>query len=85
MRLDVRKIIPSGGDLALVIVEWTEWTTGETKHWAATATDIVRKQPDGKVLIGGTMQDVDGHAAPGIARLNVDGSVDTDHHFSLSR
>jgi hypothetical protein len=47
VRLDVRKIIPSGGDLALVIVEWTEWTTGETKHWAATATDIVRKQPDG--------------------------------------
>jgi uncharacterized protein (TIGR02246 family) len=48
VRLDVRKIIPSGGDLALVIVEWTEWTTGETKHWAATATDIVRKQPDGR-------------------------------------
>jgi uncharacterized protein (TIGR02246 family) len=47
VRLDVRKIIPSGGNLALVIVEWTEWTTGETKHWGATATDIVRKQPDG--------------------------------------
>jgi uncharacterized protein (TIGR02246 family) len=47
VRLDVRKIIPSGGDLALVIVEWTEWTTGESKHWAAIATDIVRKQPDG--------------------------------------
>ena len=46
-KLDVRKIIPSGGDLALVIVEWTEWTSSETKRWGATATDIVRKQSDG--------------------------------------
>jgi uncharacterized protein (TIGR02246 family) len=52
IKLDVRKITPSGGDLALVIVDWTEWTSntassaGEAKQWASTATDIVRKQPD---------------------------------------
>ena len=45
MKLDVRKIIPSGGDLALVVVEWTEWTSA--KHWTGIATDIVRKQSDG--------------------------------------
>jgi ketosteroid isomerase-like protein len=54
VKLDVRKITPSGGDLALVIVDWTEWTpntmssAGEAKQWAGTATDIVRKQPDGR-------------------------------------
>jgi len=53
MKLAVRKIIPSGGDLALVIVEWTEWTSktvgsaGEAKLRAGTSTDIVRRQPDG--------------------------------------
>jgi uncharacterized protein (TIGR02246 family) len=53
MKLNVRKIIPVGDDLALVIVEWTEWTsnavssTGEAKRWAGTATDIVRRQSDG--------------------------------------
>lgn len=47
VKLDVRKITSSGGDLALVIVEWTEWTSVEAKHWTGIATDIVRKQPDG--------------------------------------
>ena len=52
LELNVRKIIPAGGDdLALVIVEWTEWTSissaGEAKRWAGTATDIVRRQSDG--------------------------------------
>jgi ketosteroid isomerase-like protein len=48
MKLDVRKIIPAGGDLALVIVDWTEVSSaGEAKLWAGTATDILRRQPDG--------------------------------------
>ena len=34
------------------------------------------EQPDGKMLIGGMFSHVDGHAAPGIARLNPDGSLD---------
>ena len=38
MKLDVRKIIPAGGDLALVIVDWTEVSSaGEAKLWAGTA------------------------------------------------
>ena len=53
VKLDVRKITPSGGDLALVVVDWTEWTpntassAGGAKQWGGTAMDIVRKQPDG--------------------------------------
>ena len=38
---------------------------------------IIKKQPDGKLLIGGNFTDVNGVAAGGLARLNADGSVDT--------
>jgi uncharacterized delta-60 repeat protein len=38
---------------------------------------VIKPQPDGKVLIGGRFTEVNGHAASGIARLNVDGTVDT--------
>ena len=50
LELDVRKIISAGDDLALVVVEWKSKTvssSGEAKVWAGTATDIVRRQPDG--------------------------------------
>jgi uncharacterized protein (TIGR02246 family) len=50
LKLDVRKIISAGDDLALVVVEWTSKTissSGEAKVWAGTATDIVRRQADG--------------------------------------
>jgi uncharacterized protein (TIGR02246 family) len=50
LELDVRKIISTGDDLALVIVEWKSKTvssSGEAKVWAGTATDIVRRQQDG--------------------------------------
>jgi uncharacterized protein (TIGR02246 family) len=50
LKLDISKIIPAGDDLALVIVTWTSRTvssSGETKVWAGTATDIVRRQADG--------------------------------------
>jgi uncharacterized protein (TIGR02246 family) len=50
LKLDISKIIPAGDDLALVIVKWTSRTvssSGETKVWAGTATDIVRRQADG--------------------------------------
>lgn len=33
-------------------------------------------QPDGKIIIGGYFQSVDGLVRPGLARLNADGSVD---------
>jgi uncharacterized delta-60 repeat protein len=33
--------------------------------------------PDGKLLVGGMFSSYDGHAANGLARLNVDGSFDT--------
>jgi uncharacterized protein (TIGR02246 family) len=50
LTLDVRKIISAGDDLALTVVKWTSKTvssSGETKAWAGTATDIVRRQADG--------------------------------------
>jgi uncharacterized protein (TIGR02246 family) len=51
LELDVRKIIPAGDDLALVVVDWrykTVSSSGAARAWAGTATDIVRKQPDGR-------------------------------------
>ncbi|MBS1796885.1 MAG: VCBS repeat-containing protein [Acidobacteria bacterium] len=39
--------------------------------------NVIKKQPDGKILIGGTFTDVNGTAAGGIARLNADLTVDT--------
>ena len=33
-------------------------------------------QPDGKILIGGLFDEIDGQPSPGIARLNADGSLD---------
>jgi uncharacterized protein (TIGR02246 family) len=48
MKFDIRKVIPAGDDLALVIVEWTSvLSSGETKVLSGTATDIVRRQADG--------------------------------------
>jgi uncharacterized protein (TIGR02246 family) len=50
LELHVRKIISAADDLALVVVDWKSKTvspSGEVKVWAGTATDIVRRQPDG--------------------------------------
>jgi uncharacterized protein (TIGR02246 family) len=50
LKLDVRKIISAGDDLALAVVKWTSKTvspSGEATVWAGTATDIVRRQADG--------------------------------------
>jgi uncharacterized protein (TIGR02246 family) len=50
LELDVRKIIPTGDDLVLVVVKWKSKaisSSGETKVSAGTATDIVRRQADG--------------------------------------
>ena len=49
-QVDVRKVLPAGDDLALIIGEWTsraQTSSGETKVWSGTYTDIVRRQPDG--------------------------------------
>lgn len=37
---------------------------------------VIKKQPDGKILIGGLFADVNGYSSPGIARLNADLTVD---------
>jgi uncharacterized delta-60 repeat protein len=41
------------------------------------AVHAIKRQPDGKLLIGGTFTEVQGFAASGLARLNADGTVDT--------
>jgi uncharacterized delta-60 repeat protein len=38
--------------------------------------NVVKIQPDGKILIGGQFTEVQGFAASGLARLNADGTVD---------
>src|SRR3954453_4047050 len=38
---------------------------------------VVKKQPDGKILIGGTFTDVNGQATTAVARFNSDGAMDT--------
>jgi uncharacterized protein (TIGR02246 family) len=51
MTFDIRKVIPAGDDLALVILGWTSKTVsaaGDPKVWSGIATDIVRRQPDGR-------------------------------------
>jgi uncharacterized delta-60 repeat protein len=40
-------------------------------------------QPDGKLLIGGLFQSVNGIAQPGIARLNANGSLDTNFKAAI--
>jgi uncharacterized protein (TIGR02246 family) len=50
LKLEVRKIVQAGDDLALVIVEWASkaiLASGEIEALSGTATDVVRKQPDG--------------------------------------
>ena len=39
--------------------------------------NVIKRQPDGKILIGGQFTEVQGYAATGLARLNADGTVDT--------
>jgi uncharacterized delta-60 repeat protein len=38
---------------------------------------VVKRLPDGKILIGGQFSEVQGYGASGLARLNADGTVDT--------
>ena len=50
LKLEVRKIIQAGDDLALVIVEWASkavLASGEIEALSGTATDVMRKQVDG--------------------------------------
>lgn len=50
MKFNLRKVIPAGEDLALVVVEWRSKAVsaeGEVRLWSGMATDIVRRQPDG--------------------------------------
>jgi uncharacterized protein (TIGR02246 family) len=51
MKFHVRKVIPAGENLALVVVEWRSKAIsaeGEVRLWSGMATDIVRRQPDGE-------------------------------------
>ena len=51
MKFHLRKIIPAGDDLALVVVEWRSKAVspqGEVRLWSGLATDIVRRQPNGE-------------------------------------
>ena len=50
LKLEIRKIVSAGEDLALVIVKWASnavSSSGEVKVWSGTAVDIARRQADG--------------------------------------
>jgi len=53
MDLEVRKVLPAGPELALVIVPFTQKaaTPDGPMEWRSVATDIVRQQPDGSWLL----------------------------------
>jgi uncharacterized delta-60 repeat protein len=59
---------PGGG------AQWTQTTETATSF---PGVDNIEPQADGKLLITGTFEAFNGVAAPGIASLNPDGSVDT--------
>jgi uncharacterized delta-60 repeat protein len=67
---------PGGG------MQWT--ATIETATFFPTIENI-EPTADGKFLITGTFEAFDGVAAPGIARLNADGSVDTSFVAPIHR
>jgi ketosteroid isomerase-like protein len=50
LELNVRRIISAGDDLIFVVLDWKSKTvssSGKAKVWVGTATDILRRQPDG--------------------------------------
>jgi uncharacterized delta-60 repeat protein len=48
-----------------------------TTQFAPTFVNAIAVQPDGKILVGGFFDSVNGVARQGLARLNADGSLDT--------
>jgi uncharacterized delta-60 repeat protein len=55
--------------------QWTETAETRFDHWPKI--EQIELQDDGKLLVVGTFEAFNGVAAPGIVRLNSDGSVDT--------
>ena len=56
----------------------TSFNVGSGANKGVYAIDL---QADGKVLIGGLFSSYDGNASMGIARLNIDGSLDTSFNI----
>ena len=54
-----------------------QWTTVTETATSFPKIENIEAQPDGKLIITGTFEAFNGVAAPGIASLNSDGSVDT--------
>lgn len=76
------RVLPAGGapfsDLFMLGADGTLDSTFNPQF--ASATDpypqIIAKQPDGKTIVGGDFDSVDGQTRYGFARLNADGSLD---------
>ena len=54
-----------------------QWTTAVADATHVPQIDSIQQQPDGRLLIAGNFDAYDGVAAPGIARLNPNGTIDT--------
>lgn len=76
----------NGGDsynIARYNSNGTEDATFSKPLFPGSSTYNIEKiliQPDGKILMGGIFHQLDGFAVKELARLNVDGTVDTDFH-----
>jgi uncharacterized delta-60 repeat protein len=57
-------------------VELDPTFNGSIAEYSRAQINVVKTQPDGKILAGGYFTDANGVAASGITRLNPDGSVD---------
>ena len=62
----------------------TTFMNGLSGAQSARRVYVVAVQDDGKVLIGGDFQDVNGEARSGIARLNTDGTLDSSFMATVS-
>lgn len=62
-----------------------QWTTVTETATSFPTVEDIEPQADGKFLITGNFEAVNGTAAPGIARLNGDGAVDTSFVAPVQR
>ena len=75
-----------GGELARLNADGsldTTFTSNLNRGFSGGSVRTIVVQPNGQILVGGLFYQVDGHFANHLARLNADGTVDTNFISSL--
>ena len=60
----------------------SNFNASATLDFGTAAVRAMALQPDGKIIVGGSFRGVNGALRNGLARLNLDGSIDPQFHFS---